>query len=76
MLHVTSKVDSLTFINFPENYQTAEIYTHTMLFHSIKQYVIILSTTIRDKSSSHTINVLFKTGDFIKHLIHLLFHSF
>ena len=45
------KVDSLTFINFPENYQTAEIYTHIMLLHSIKQYVLILSTTITDKSS-------------------------
>ena len=39
---------SLTFINFQENCQTADmkyISIHIMLFHSVKQYVIILSTS-------------------------------
>ena len=39
---------SLAFINFQENCQIADmkyISTHIMLFHSVKQYVIILSTS-------------------------------
>ena len=40
------KVDSLTFISFQENYQTAEIYFYSYhVYHSIKQYVIILLTS-------------------------------
>ena len=39
-------IDSLTFINFQENYQlTKYISTHIMLLHSIKQYLIIVSTS-------------------------------
>ena len=40
------KVDSLTFINFQENYQTAKYSSaHIMLLLSIKQYLIIVSTS-------------------------------
>ena len=40
------KVDSLTFISFQENYQTAEIYFYSYhVYHSIKQYVIVLLTS-------------------------------
>ena len=52
------KVDSLTFISFQENYQTAEIYFSSYhVYHSIKQYVIILLTTASSKLSSGTTTV-------------------
>ena len=39
-------IDSLTFTNFQENYQLPKyISTHIMLLHSIKQYLIIVSTS-------------------------------
>ena len=41
MLHETSKLDSLPFINFEENNQLKllkYLSTHIMLLHSIKQY--------------------------------------
>ena len=49
--------DSLTFINFQENYQTAEIYfcSH-MLLHSVKQYLIIVSTSF---SQFYSLTLLF-----------------
>ena len=48
MLHATSKVYSLTFINVQENYQMklpTYISTHIKLFHSIKQFFKFHSLT-------------------------------
>ena len=52
------KVDSLTFISFQENYQTAEIYFYSYhVYHSIKQYVIILlSSFFQFKSLTTTVS--------------------
>ena len=51
------KVDSLTFISFQENYQTAEIYFYSYHVYHSKQYVIILLTSFfQFKSLTTTIS--------------------